>query len=40
MDLLTKSLHSFLSAHHPWGSPHAAEAAEAELLFEDGQNDA
>ncbi|HWG41281.1 MAG TPA: PD-(D/E)XK nuclease family protein, partial [Gemmataceae bacterium] len=20
-DLLTKSLHSFLSAHHPWGSP-------------------
>jgi hypothetical protein len=21
VDLLTKSLHSFLSAHHPWGSP-------------------
>jgi hypothetical protein len=31
MDLLTKSLHSFLSAHHPWGSPQTVKRAKFRL---------
>jgi hypothetical protein len=30
IDLLTKSLHSFLSAHHSWGSPQVVSVALAQ----------